>query len=369
MPPTTAPTMERSSSLDPMSIQKTLDDLWREYRSQEGGPVAARARLANLISYCATDAEVQEAGAAIAALSAIRPVRSIIVNAAPSNATPVARAAIKCGVSSGASVCYEEITLCTPGDTARTLPSLLESLTVSDLPIYLWFAGDPPLGQAGIERVLTVADRVVTDSHTFRDPLARFSRLAALSSRLGRNCVFTDMTWTRLGTWREAVGKLFDPVPSREFLPKIRDVAVTSASGEGSPSDRTIVMTGWLAARLGWKPVSLASGDPWRAAFAGSDGRVNVTWSEGPAAARGNLLGIEMNAGEVEFRVRRVHDDPSGAIRSSIVCTGDEQLGPAYHPLHWATHELLCNALEIRTPFEDWEDALASVAALAAKSE
>lgn len=367
MPQSNQATMERSSSLDPLTIQKTLDDLWREFRAQEGGPLAARARLANLISYCGSDKEAADAANAVVQLSAIRPVRSIIVNAAPSSAAPDACAAIKCDIAGGTSVCYEEITLCTPGEVSRTLPSLLESVTVSDLPVYLWFAGDPPLDEPGIERLLVVADRAVTDSHTFRDPLGRFSRLAALASQLTRKCVFTDMTWTRLGTWREAVGKIFDPVPSREFLPKIREVAITSASGEGTPSDRTIVMTGWLAARLGWKPVSLISGTPWRAEFDGPEGRVTVTWSEGPAAARGNLLGIEMNAGEVEFRVRRVHDDPSGAIRSSIICTGDEQPGPAYHPLHWATHELLCNALEIRTPFEDWEDALACVAALASK--
>jgi len=368
MPQTDLSTIQHNATLDPLRIQATLDDLWREFRAQEGGPPAARARLANLISYCANDGEAEEATADVVALSAVKPVRSIIVNVDPAQGSSDACAAIKCGLTGGVSVCYEEITLRIPGKDTGTLPSLLESLTMSDLPTYLWFKGDPVLDEAGSERLLTVADRVVTDSHTFRDPLARFAWLAALSARLARKCVFTDFTWTRLGTWREAVGKIFDPVASRDFLPKIRELTITSASGDGSPSDRAMLMTGWLAARLGWTPVSLTPGTPWRSEFEGAESRVGATWSEGPAAAHGHLLGLDMNAGEVEFRVRRVHDDPSGAIRSSIICSGDEQPGPAYHPLDWATYELLCNALEIRTPFTDWEDALASVAALAAKA-
>jgi hypothetical protein len=64
------------------------------------------------------------------------------------------------------------------------------------------------------------------------------------------------------------------------------------------------------------------------------------------------------------FRVERLKGDPAGAIRSSVTRDGKEEHGPAYRPLHYTLHELLCNALEIRAPYRDWEDALAAVALL-----
>jgi glucose-6-phosphate dehydrogenase assembly protein OpcA len=365
MPTPEMATFHQPAPLDPLRIETALDGLWRDYRAQEGGELAARARLANLICYCETAEQGELASTAIAALNAVRPVRSIVVVAAPDvSDPPQAAVALQCALSAGSSVCYEEITLITPGDSVRALPSIIEALTVPDLPVYLWFAGDPPMGRPGIERILAVADRVVTDSQNFRDPLATLKRLAELATAFRGQCVFTEMTWTRLGTWREAVGQLFDPSDSREFLPRITEVKINSAHGAGEPSDRTILMTGWLAARLGWKPVAFDR-EACTARFESVNGHVDVHWIEGPPSARGHLLSVEMVAGEVTFCVRRDHNDPSGAIRSSIICTGDEQAGPAYHPVLWEIHELLCNALEIRTPFADWEDALSVIAGLA----
>ncbi|HEY3414669.1 MAG TPA: glucose-6-phosphate dehydrogenase assembly protein OpcA [Armatimonadota bacterium] len=358
-----ASAVQRAAPLDPLRIQQILDDLWREYRAQQAGVPVARARLANLISFCRTREESDEASRVVTRLNAVRPVRSIVVVADEAGGAADAEASLRCGLTGVNHVCFEEIVIHAPGDLARTIPSLVEPLTVTDLPVYLWFVGDPPLSDPGIERLLGLADRVVTDSHTFTDPLRRFHALADLVRRHTGSCVFTEMTWTRMGTWREAVGKLFDPMPSREFLPRIKKVRMTSARSAGIPSDRSLVMTGWLAARLGWKAVS--SNGTEGAAFEGPEGAIEVTWAEGPPAARGHLLGITMQAGEVEFRVSRVQDDPLGAVRSSIMCSGDEQTGPAYSPAIWQTHELLCNALEIRTPFRDWEDALNVIAGIA----
>lgn len=356
-------TLQQSSTLDPLKIQQTLDDLWRQYRAQQGDAPASRARLANLITYCRSRSESEEASKVVTRLNSLRPVRSIIVVADDSAEVADAEASLRCGLSSSNRVCFEEIVIHAPGDLAHTIPSMVESLTVTDLPVYLWFPGDPPLQEPGIDRLVGLADRVVTDSHAFANPLHQFRALDGLVRRHAGSCVFTENTWTRMGSWREAVGKLFDPVPSREFLPRITQVLITSAHAAGEPSDRSLVMTGWLAARLGWKPKSTSGTGG--ATFEGSDGPVEITWAEGPPAAKGHLLGLTMQAGDVEFRVCRVQDDPTGAIRSSIICSGDEQPGPAYHPQFWETHELLCNALEIRTPFRDWEEALRIMAELA----
>ena len=358
-------TRQRAAGLDPNAIEQTLNDLWREHAdaARQGEPMGARARLANLVTYSRTDEEDERAAGVVAELNASRPVRSIRILAKP-DGEAAASASIQCRATGTRPICYEEVTLSTPGDTREALPSLIEPLTITDLPTFLWFPGDPPLDEEAALRLLPFVDRVVTDSHRFADAPARFRQLCGLMREYHGQVVFTEMTWTRLGTWREAVGKLFDPESSRAFLPKTHDVVITSVAGVDQPSDRALLMAGWLAAKLNWKPVGYMDGKPLRARYEAADGPVTVTFEEGAATSPGHLLSLEMRAGEVVFRAKRRDDDPSGAIQSTTVCSGEEAHGPAYRPQILSLSELLCNAMEIRSPFTDWEEALAAVAGL-----
>ncbi len=352
--------------MDPNQIERTLHDLWKEYAdgARQGAPMGARARLANLVTWCRTAEESARASATVAALSVSRPVRSIIITASDEDGEARSAASIQCSLAGVRPVCYEEVSLHTPGEAACALPALIEPLTIPDLPTFLWFAGDPPLGRESALRLLPFVERVVTDSHAFSDPLERFRQVHGLMQENRGRVVFTEMTWTRLGVWREAVGKLFDPEDSRAFLPGIREVTITSVRGDGTISDRALLMAGWLASRLRWRPVRLERGAGPEALFESSEGLVRVTFLEGEATSRGHLLAVELSAGEVAFRVSRCENDPSGAIRSATVCTGEEAPGPAYRPHHFSESDLLVSALEIRSPFVDWEEAVAAIAAL-----
>jgi glucose-6-phosphate dehydrogenase assembly protein OpcA len=359
-------TLQRATALDPLDIEKTLTALWKEYAATTppGGVVGARARLANLVSYCRSKPETESAMAEIAELNSVRPVRSILVSTQTGRSAKEAEAAIKCGTAHAKPVCYEEVLLRLSEDAVQLLPSVVEPLTIPDLPVYLWFPGDPQLDDPQVDRLLTLTDRVVTDSHHFARPANQFRRLHHWMEYFRGEIVFTEMTWARLGTWREAVGKLFDATENRALLPGIREVVVTSVHGAGEPSDRAMLMTGWLASKLGWRPERLERGHPSRAVYTSDTGPVSVTWKEGPASSRGHLLGLEMHAEDVVFHVNRLKNDPSGAIRSGVTRKGKAEPGPAYNPIHYSIHELLCNALEIRAPYKDWEEALAAVAGL-----
>ncbi|HEY3266827.1 MAG TPA: glucose-6-phosphate dehydrogenase assembly protein OpcA [Armatimonadota bacterium] len=351
---------QREVNARPAAIESAFTDLWRE--RAEGGQGGAKARLATLVSVCRSDAEADMAGREVAALNSTRPVRSIIVSLRGAG-EPRAVVELRCDESSRG-VCYEEVTLKEPVSSAGGLPSLLGPLTVPDLPVYLWFPGDLTLDEILLEHLFAAADRVVTDSHSFADPLDRFRRIHGWIVEHRGDTVFTEMTWTRLGTWREAIGKLFDPSDSRAFLADVKGVEIRSSHGSGSPSDRALLIMGWLATKLGWAPLRWERGDELRAWFASAAGEIPVTIVEGTAAARGHLLGVHIDCGDVSFQVDRLHGDASGAIRTCITCSGEEAERPAYNPLHWSASELLCNALEIRSPFADWEDALAAIAGL-----
>jgi glucose-6-phosphate dehydrogenase assembly protein OpcA len=359
-------TLVRDAKVDPLEIEKTLATLWKEYAAtaRQGGPVGARARLANLISYCRSSEETDTALNEIAALNAVRPVRSILVSADHGSDVKEATAAIKCTTVHQKPVCYEEVALHLSDAAIQLLPSVVEPLTIPDLPIYLWFPGDPPLADPQVDRMLPLTDRVVTDSHRFTDTAQRFRQLHHWMEHFRGEVVFTEMTWTRLGTWREAIGKLFDVPENRELLTSVHEVTITSVSGTREISDRALLMAGWLASKLGWKPGTLSDGPTGKATYTSTDGPVTVHFAEGPAAARGHLLGLEIKTDGATFQVNRLKNDPAGAIRSTIVRGGKKEHGPAYHPIHFSINELLCNALEIRAPYTDWEEALASVAGL-----
>lgn len=250
------------------------------------------------------------------------------------------------------------------GETGQALPSLVESLMIPDLPVFLWFPGDPPLNSDVATRVLADVDRVVTDSHTFADPPARFRILHELMRQYDGRIVFTEMTWSRLGTWREAVGKLFDHEENRAFLPRIESVTITSADHPSGISDRSLLMAGWLASRLHWRPLRLETRTPARATFDAPNGTVEVAFRHDQPKTRGHLLSMEIRCADVSFVVQRCTGEADGSIRSSTFCSGEEAPGPAYHPPHYSIASLLAAAMEIRTPFVDWEEALAAIASL-----
>lgn len=359
-------TLERTVAVDPLQIEKTLAALWKEHSAQAppGGVAAARARLANLISYCRTADQVRTATDEVAELNAVRPARSLIVSADETGEVREAEAALKCMTVHQKPICYEEVTLHLSSQAVQLLPSVVEPLTIPDLPVYIWFPGDPPLDDPQVDRLLTLTDRVVTDSHTFTDSFERFRQLHRWMTKFRGEVVFTEMTWARLGIWREAIGKLFDPPDDRALLAKVREVVITSVRGAATPSDRAMLMTGWLASKLGWRPETVDLGDPCRVNYTSTSGPVRVVWKEGEAVARGHMLSMAIKTDDATFHVERIKNDPAGAIRSSVTRGGKNEHGPAYRPLHYSLHELLCNALEIRAPYTDWEDALAAVAAL-----
>jgi hypothetical protein len=63
-----------------------------------------------------------------------------------------------------------------------------------------------------------------------------------------------------------------------------------------------LLMLGWLASRLGWWPGTIARGHATTATFESASGPVEVSLEEGPATARGHLLGLELEADGVISR-------------------------------------------------------------------
>ena len=105
--------------------------------------------------------------------------------AAPSSSSPIprrparrstrgsARTAIRASTDGEERVCYEEVVLGVHGEVAEHLDGIVAPLLIHDLPIHVWWPGDPPFGDAVFDQLVELGDRLIVDSSRFRRPPRR----------------------------------------------------------------------------------------------------------------------------------------------------------------------------------------------------
>jgi len=91
---------------------------------------------------------------------------------------------------------------------------------------------------------------VLTDSRDEPDPRAALTRVEALA----RRAHVVDLSWLRGTPWRERVAAAFDPPARRGALRRLTGLTVRHRRDSGAAA---LLLAGWLAARLGWRPAPL----------------------------------------------------------------------------------------------------------------
>ncbi len=154
----------------------------------------------------------------------------------------------------------EIITLHVHGRAAEHLAELVDPLLVSGVPTYLWWLGTPPFGKKELVDALRVCDGLVVDSARFEEPYNSFRRMAGLLKVAHHRLGLADVQWARLRPWRESIAQFFTPMDRRGFLNGISEVGVDYV-GEGRGNRiAAALITGWIAAALGWKLKRAAAG-------------------------------------------------------------------------------------------------------------
>jgi len=221
-------------------IVQALADL----RHQSIGKNAARTAVMTLVAVVPADEQAYAATRALRSLGRHHPARIVLLRPDPDQvATLDGRAAlyaVEADGTDGHPVNFEEVTLVVCGQAAHHLDSLVEAFTLSDLPVPVWYVGDVP---EPADPLLTVATAVIIDS---RDA-AGSGQLRALLE-LARRRTVVDLSWIRLGPWRELIAGLFQPPEHRAWLDSVRSVQVTGKIGPRQ------LLGGWLAAQLQLMP-------------------------------------------------------------------------------------------------------------------
>ena len=118
--------------------------------AREQGRTIARASVLNLVVYAEREVHARRAALSISELSLRHPSRAIVLLADRGAREGVeGRIDMHCHLPSADSlqqVCYEQILLRARGDSDERLASAVIPLLVPDLPVFLWWTGNPPFG-------------------------------------------------------------------------------------------------------------------------------------------------------------------------------------------------------------------------------
>jgi glucose-6-phosphate dehydrogenase assembly protein OpcA len=364
------------------AIERELARLRRAHsaHAREQGHSVARASVLNLVVYAEREVHARRAARSISDLALRHPSRAIVVLAdrVPENGVD-ARIQMYCQlptVDAHTQVCYEQILLRAHGDSDTRLASAVIPLLVPDLPVFIWWTGNPPFARRQFADLLSVADRLIFDSADFARPDQTLPRLARLCAEARGRYGVTDLNWTRLTPWREIVSTFFDVPAYRPLLDAITGLRVGFAvdmDGREIHPSQALLLVGWLASRLGWRPIeALAPSEAGGLLFtiARSDGeriavRVRPRFERG--LAEGDVSGVRIQAriGELiaEFVVKR-QPDPRHATATTIL--GGQRRSERILPLPSPeVVELLGEELAIVGSDRIYEEALQALVALA----
>lgn len=208
------------------AINKSLVSL-----REKGGAVTTGRVLTMVI--VTDEGESEESIAAANEASFEHPCRVIVIAKGSRRGAPRLDAQIRVGGDAGAS---EVIVLRLFGELADHGASAMVPLLLPDAPVVAWWPGAAPTIPAD-DPIGKLAQRRITDAAAAARPLAAMAGRVE-SYRPGD----TDLSWTRLTTWRGLLAALLDQPPHESIQ------SVTVAGASDSPS--TDLMAGWLALRL-----------------------------------------------------------------------------------------------------------------------
>lgn len=188
------------------------------------------------------------------------------------------------------------------------LQTIVDPVLASEMSTVVW---SPHGHERAVERLLPLVDVILLDSDDQADPADAFHRAGTLCA----DVYVVDLAWLRTTPWRERLAASFD-LDSRAAMLwgmdalEVRHQESSTASG--------LLLTGWLASRLGWSEWSpLREGERGElvgaAARAGGEVRLalSVRGQEAPglggvtvSCAHGSELSLQRGAGGLDASER-----------------------------------------------------------------
>jgi glucose-6-phosphate dehydrogenase assembly protein OpcA len=169
------------------------------------------------------------------------------------------------------------------------IDTIVDPLVITDLPTAVWSPHGHP---EAVDAMRRLAQVVLLDSIDEPDMADALTRAKSLSDEL----YVVDLAWLRGLPWRERIAGTFDPPVWRSHLRQISKLDIRHHPDSGVAG---LLLCGWLASRLGWRPNKLIARDgALSGKLSGRHADVQVRIEPAPQEVRGLVgLTIETAAG------------------------------------------------------------------------
>jgi glucose-6-phosphate dehydrogenase assembly protein OpcA len=252
-------------------IEAVLASLWKMSvdNLRTGANVHVRTSILNLV-ICAPDIETaQRASKILRELSSTHLARVTLLILDSGDHTPSsihAWVTLRCFsmISDLMRHCFEQTTILASGFAARSVANIIQPLLKPDLPVYLWWLGDPPeRDDPTFIGLVDISSRMIVDSTGFFNPEQDIGTLSALFYT-APECALSDLNWGRITPWRQLISQFFDVPEYRSYLSGVTSIEIEHSVaplatqmrtelGDVSPNPaRALLLAGWLKERLGW---------------------------------------------------------------------------------------------------------------------
>ena len=114
----------------------------------------------------------------------------------------------------------------------------MQPLLKPDLPIYLWWLGEPPGDDPTFLKLVEISNRVIVDSTSFFNPEQDILTLSLLHQNFPEYAL-SDLNWGRITPWRELVVQFFDVLEYRQYLSGITSIEIEHAAAPFASPTRT----------------------------------------------------------------------------------------------------------------------------------
>ncbi len=335
----------------PMSVAEIEHELGK-LRANEDGTLALRSSVLNLI-VVTDEASAPEVARSVSNLAGRHPARAIVLISDPEGERNVdARLSAFCHVrGGGAQVCAEQVTIHAEGPPANHLESMAGPLLIPDLPVFLWYPGAFSPHAPEFAAMADLADRVIVDSAARGDREASLREVCALIREEDMPAI-GDLQWVGLSPWRSLLADAFAAPERAGELEKIHAMDVLYAPGGEC---RALLLVGWLASALGWRPKELSrDGDHRRVRFDGPSGDV---WAHlSPDSPDARLRRVRLRSADHSFQVSRHREYRE--VKTTVMRGGDLVAERTVHLGHFDLGVLVGEELQFRGRDETYEAAL-----------
>jgi glucose-6-phosphate dehydrogenase assembly protein OpcA len=242
-------------------LEAELSALWRAAADDPATKNAVtRACALTLLIYVESEEAADEVNNLVAEVTRQSPCRVIIMmlqpQAAPSGLEAWVSAHCHLPVAGEKQVCSEQVTLRARGEAGQGLPSVVLPLTVSGLPIFLWWRAGGFSPPPYFDEILRVTQHVIVDTARFSPSGPHLQELAAWLHKFSGRIQLTDLNWSRITPWRELLAQCFDSPDRRPYLDRLSQVRIEYEQDSVrlvTQRAQGLLLTGWLASRLGWE--------------------------------------------------------------------------------------------------------------------